>query len=57
MKGKFQNVFKNNAEELFKQNPNLFKNLNIPNETVLKSLADNNHLINHPLFDLIIKVE
>jgi len=53
----FQDVFKKNAKELFEQNQEFFKKLNITNETFLKNLADNNRLIDHPLFDLIIKVE
>jgi len=53
----FQEVFKKDAKELFDQNSELFKRLNISNETLLKNLADNNKLIDHPLFDLIIKVE
>jgi len=57
VKQQFQRVFKNNSGELFNTNPSLFKDFNIPDETVLKTLAEQGKLSNHPLLNNIIKIE
>jgi uncharacterized protein (DUF488 family) len=57
VKGEFQKVFKENAKELFDQNRNLFEKINIDDPDMLKNLAEQNRLINHPLFEAIIKIE
>jgi hypothetical protein len=50
-------VFKENAKELFNMNRELFIRYGISDEILLEQIAKNNKLINHPLFETIIKVE
>jgi len=53
----FQEVFRKNAQELFKQNEDFFISFKIDNEIILEQMAQSNKLVNHPLFEVIIKVE
>ena len=56
VKGKFQEVFKENASTLFRENPDFFKGFDIPDESVLKKLAEQGKLIDHPILNFV-KVE
>ncbi len=56
VKGKFQEIFKKHANELFAKNPKFFINKGIPNAIVLETLAKNNKLMQHKVFDFI-KIE
>jgi hypothetical protein len=61
VKGEFQKVFKENAEELFNQNPDLFKQLNkvgggkIENVSQFRQLIDDNSFIDQ--LSTFIKIE
>ncbi len=42
-----------NVKELFEENSDFFIKRNIPNAEVLKNLAKQGKLINHPIFNFI----
>lgn len=53
VKGKFQEVFKENASTLFRENSDFFKSFDIPDESVLKKLAEQGKLIDHPILNFV----
>lgn len=53
VKKEFQKIFKNNYEEIFKQNPKFFIDNGISNAEILKALSEKEKLINHPILNFI----